>query len=74
MKIKVAITTLAFVMVLTGCNEKIYDVSYYIEHQDEAVKVMEQCKTGEVADDNCKNAAESLKKKTHDKIINKVFG
>ncbi|ECA1660385.1 hypothetical protein DKF69_22525 [Salmonella enterica] len=50
-------------LVLSGCNEKVYDVSYYSEHLDEAVRVMEQCKAGTVTDDNCKNAAEALSKK-----------
>ncbi|EAT0039947.1 EexN family lipoprotein [Escherichia coli] len=50
-------------LVLSGCYEKVYDVSYYSEHLDEAVSVMEQCKAGIVTDDNCKNAAEALSKK-----------
>ncbi|MHA6187818.1 EexN family lipoprotein [Escherichia coli] len=58
------LATLMFMcFALSACNEKVYDVSYYSEHLDEAAKVMEQCKAGTVTDDNCKNAAEALSKK-----------
>ena len=49
-------------LILAGCNDKIYDVSYYSEHLDEATKVVEQCKAGTVSNDNCKNAESALYK------------
>ena len=56
-------------LILAGCNDKIYDVSYYSEHLDEATKVVEQCATGKVTDDNCKNAADAIQKVKRKKII-----
>ncbi|UCQ29611.1 EexN family lipoprotein (plasmid) [Edwardsiella tarda] len=59
--------------VLAGCNEKVYDVSYYSEHLSEASKVIEQCKAGSVTGDNCKNADEALKKKASKDVMNRLF-
>ncbi|HEE9967910.1 TPA: EexN family lipoprotein [Escherichia coli] len=56
-------------LILAGCNDKVYDVSYYSEHLDEATKVVEQCATGKVTDDNCKNAADAIQKVKRKKII-----
>ena len=61
------------VLFLAGCNDKIYDVSYYSEHLDEATKVMEQCKAGKVTDDNCKNAHTALMKKKRKDVVGSMF-
>ena len=60
-------------IVLVGCNEKIYDVSYYSEHLDEAAKVMEKCKTGDVTDDNCKNAGEAIQMQKRKEVLSSMF-
>ena len=56
-------------LILAGCNDKIYDVSYYSEHLDEATKVVEQCKAGTVSNDNCKNAESALYKEKRKKMF-----
>ncbi|EBG4516806.1 hypothetical protein FIZ21_23065 [Salmonella enterica] len=49
---------------LTGCNDQVYDVDYYFANQNEAKKIIEQCKAGEVTDKNCDNAKEAMKKQS----------
>ena len=58
---------------LAGCNDKIYDESYYAENIDEATKIVEQCKAGTVTNDNCKNAKAAIYIKKKTKIMNDML-
>ncbi|WP_158782783.1 EexN family lipoprotein [Pantoea sp. BAV 3049] len=58
---------------LSGCNDKVYDTSYYSSHMDEAKKVSEKCKNGEITDDNCKNANAALYKEKRKQIMSEMF-
>lgn len=49
-------------VLLSGCNDKVYDTDYYFNNQERAKSVIESCKLGEIGDDNCKNAKEALQK------------
>lgn len=60
-------------LLLAGCNDKIYDKSYYSAHIDEAKKVSEKCQNGEITDDNCKNANSALYQEKRSKIMNDMF-
>ncbi|EBL9679041.1 EexN family lipoprotein [Citrobacter portucalensis] len=65
--------TLLICTFISGCKDKIYDVSYYSEHLDEASSVIAKCKAGEVTDDNCKNAQLALDKKKGENIRKKLL-
>ena len=58
---------------LAGCNDKIYDESYYSAHLDEAAKVIEQCTAGKVTNDNCQNAKSAIYKIERTKIMNDML-
>ncbi|HDQ1643801.1 EexN family lipoprotein [Escherichia coli] len=68
------ISLVLFCGLLTGCEDKIYDVSYYKEHQDEAQKISDKCKAGEITNNNCKNANEALYDIKRKEIINQMLG
>lgn len=61
MKNKLSAICFLIMPVLCGCNDKIYDVSYYKEHKDVAIDISLKCKAGKVTDDNCGNANEALR-------------
>ncbi|HDR2623679.1 TPA: EexN family lipoprotein [Enterobacter chuandaensis] len=73
MKNKVSIICFLIMPVLYGCNDKIYDVSYYKEHKDVAIDISLKCKGGEVADDNCKNANEALRQIKSNELFKKTL-
>lgn len=65
---------MAVVVMVTACKEKIYDVNYYYEHQEEAKSIVEKCKKGEVTDDNCKNAQDGIFKKNGESFQDHILG
>lgn len=69
MKKTMLIPLTALIFILTGCNEKVYDVDYYVNNIKEAEQMQKKCESGEVANQNCENARNALKqikrKKTH---------
>lgn len=64
---------LATFFVLSGCNEKVYDTTYYSAHIDEAQKVSEQCASGKTSGDNCKNANEAIRKEKSEKAFKEML-
>lgn len=69
-----ALTVIPLIMlVLSGCKDKVYDVSYYSSHIDKAKEVAQQCETGEVTDDNCKNANKAIYKEKRKEVMHSIF-
>ena len=61
--------SLAFALLLSGCNE-IHDVDYYTKHQEEAKSVVSKCTAGEISDANCTNAKDAL---ARNKTVKSMF-
>nr|WP_290430164.1 EexN family lipoprotein [Shigella sonnei] len=47
---------------LAACEDKVYDVSYYAEHLEQAQDVVEKCSKGDMSGQNCENAREAIQK------------
>ncbi|EAB9751982.1 EexN family lipoprotein [Salmonella enterica] len=73
MKKTTLISLAASIFILTGCNEKIYDVDYYVNHFKEAEQMQKKCESGEVANQNCENARNALKQINRKKTISNMF-
>ncbi|HAX4907212.1 TPA: EexN family lipoprotein [Escherichia coli] len=64
------------VFMLAGCKEKVYAVEYYTSNPAEAAKTIEQCRKGEITDQNCDNARtalEQIKKEEYKKKLRETF-
>ncbi|EBQ2830254.1 hypothetical protein A9823_24930 [Salmonella enterica] len=73
MKKTTLISLAASIFILTGCNKKIYDVDYYVNHFKEAEQMQKKCESGEVANQNCENARNALKQINRKKTISNMF-
>ncbi|EFH6641691.1 EexN family lipoprotein, partial [Escherichia coli] len=49
MKKAMLIPLTASMFILIGCNEKVYDVDYYVNNIKEAEQMQKKCENGEVA-------------------------
>ncbi|EDW8942692.1 EexN family lipoprotein [Salmonella enterica subsp. enterica] len=63
----------AAMLVLTGCEEKIYDVDYYVNNIKEAEQMQKQCEQGKVTNKNCENARKALEQINRKKAISSMF-
>lgn len=65
------IIIVAFISLIgaSGCDNKIYDVSYYKEHKEQAMEMIKQCKDGSIKDENCKNAKEAIRELNSEKLF-----
>lgn len=56
--------TTVFLMVgmfsLVGCEEKVYDVTYYKDHVREARDIVLKCRAGDMSGDNCANSKQAI--------------
>ncbi|EOS1927711.1 EexN family lipoprotein [Escherichia coli] len=73
MKKTMLIPLTALIFILTGCNEKVYDVDYYVNNIKEAEQMQKKCESGEVANQNCENARNALKQINRKKTISSMF-
>lgn len=73
MKKTMLIPLTALMFILTGCNEKVYDVDYYVNNIKEAEQMQKKCESGEVANQNCENARNALKQINRKKTISSMF-
>ncbi|EFS3795138.1 EexN family lipoprotein [Escherichia albertii] len=73
MKKAILIPLTTAIVILTGCNEKIYDVDYYVNNIKEAEQMQQKCEKGEVANKNCENARNALKQINRKKTISSMF-
>ncbi|KYV70076.1 hypothetical protein AMK83_12840 [Escherichia coli] len=72
----IASSMLFAVFMLAGCKEKVYAVEYYTSNPAEAAKTIEQCRKGEITDQNCDNARtalEQIKKEEYKKKLRETF-
>ena len=72
----IASSMLFAVFMLSGCKEKVYAVEYYTSNPAEAAKTIEQCRKGEITDQNCDNARtalEQIKKEEYKKKLRETF-
>ncbi|EPP6039562.1 EexN family lipoprotein [Escherichia coli] len=72
----IASSMLFAVFMLAGCKEKVYTVEYYTSNPAEAAKTIEQCRKGEITDQNCDNARtalEQIKKEEYKKKLRETF-
>ncbi|MCL0914189.1 EexN family lipoprotein [Escherichia coli] len=62
------IIIVAFISLIgaSGCDNKIYDVSYY---KEQAMETIKQCKDGSIKDENCKNAKEAIRELNSEKLF-----
>ncbi|EOS9525977.1 EexN family lipoprotein [Salmonella enterica] len=60
-------------LILSGCKEKVYDVSYYSEHLEQAQDVVEKCSKGDMSGQNCENAREALQKEQSSKAFKNMM-
>ncbi len=59
-------------LILSGCKEKVYAVEYYSSNLAEAAKTIEQCREGEITDQNCDNARAALEQAQKEEHKKKV--
>ena len=72
----IASSMLFAVFMLAGCKEKVYAVEYYTSNPAEAAKTIEQCRKGDITDQNCDNARtalEQIKKEEYKKKLRETF-
>ncbi|EBK6854656.1 hypothetical protein DRC69_23730 [Salmonella enterica] len=72
----IASSMLFAVFMLAGCKEKVYAIEYYTSNPAEAAKTIEQCRKGEITDQNCDNARtalEQIKKEEYKKKLRETF-
>ncbi|EHQ9216188.1 TPA: EexN family lipoprotein [Escherichia coli] len=72
----IASSMLFAAFMLAGCKEKVYAVEYYTSNPAEAAKTIEQCRKGEITDQNCDNARtalEQIKKEEYKKKLRETF-
>ncbi|SEL88172.1 hypothetical protein SAMN04487787_12814 [Kosakonia sacchari] len=51
------ILLLGIIGLLTGCNEKVYEASFYQSNPDQAKEVLKKCQSGDMTGKNCGNAS-----------------
>ncbi|WP_206245844.1 EexN family lipoprotein [Novosphingobium terrae] len=48
------------IMMLSACGDASHSKDYYADHEDEAIKVNNECRTASTLSENCKNAGDGL--------------
>ncbi|HAX5209907.1 TPA: EexN family lipoprotein [Escherichia coli] len=61
--------TILSCFLLAACKDKVYDVSYYAEHLEQAQDVVTKCSKGDMSGQNCENAREALQKEQSSKAF-----
>ncbi|CAD5879850.1 TPA: EexN family lipoprotein [Escherichia coli] len=65
--------TILSCLFLVSCKDKVYDVSYYAEHLEQAQDVVEKCTKGDMSGQNCENARKALQKEQSRKAFENMM-
>lgn len=73
MKKFISTLTILSCFLLAACEDKVYDVSYYTEHLEQAQDVVEKCSKGDMSGQNYENAREAIQKEQSGKAFKNMM-
>lgn len=73
MKKFISTLTILSCFLLAACEDKVYDVSYYTEHLEQAQDVVEKCSKGDMSGQNCENARGAIQKEQSGKAFKNMM-
>lgn len=73
MKKFISTLTILSCFLLAACEDKVYEVSYYTEHLEQAQDVVEKCSKGDMSGQNCENAREAIQKEQSGKAFKNMM-
>nr|WP_172692527.1 EexN family lipoprotein [Escherichia coli] len=73
MKKFISTLTILSCFLLAACEDKVYDVSYYTEHLEQAQDVVEKMQQRDMSGQNCENAREAIQKEQSGKAFKNMM-